>query len=46
MADEVLYQSDHVLEYPYARSVGPVIGAFLTGLRDGRILGAGAAGAG
>ena len=29
----------HVLEYPggYTRSVGPVIGRFLTGLRDGRI---------
>jgi uncharacterized OB-fold protein len=36
--DEVL-TSAHVLEYPYSRSVGPVIGAFLTGLRDGRILG-------
>jgi hypothetical protein len=24
----------HVLEYPYKRSVGPVIGRFLTGLRD------------
>jgi uncharacterized OB-fold protein len=36
----------HRLEYPYARSVGPVIGAFLTGLRDGRLLGVrGAAGA-
>ncbi len=30
----------HVLDYPYSRSVGPVIGAFLTGLRDGRIVGA------
>lgn len=31
----------HVLEYPggYTRSVGPVIGRFLTGLRDGRLLG-------
>src|ERR1700760_2771760 len=30
---------DHALEYPggYTRSVGPVIGRFLTGLRDGRI---------
>jgi uncharacterized OB-fold protein len=30
---------DHVLEYPggYTRSVGPVIGRFLTGLRNGRI---------
>ena len=36
--DEVL-TSAHVLEYPYSRSVGPVIGAFLTGLRDGKILG-------
>src|SRR5207249_3805023 len=29
----------HVLEYPYKRSVGPVIGRFLTGLRDRRIEG-------
>ena len=27
------------LEYPYTRTTGPVVGAFLTGLRDGRILG-------
>ncbi|HEX3796577.1 MAG TPA: OB-fold domain-containing protein [Acidimicrobiales bacterium] len=40
MADEVkLYSADHVLEYPYVRSVGPVIGAFLTGLRDGKVVG-------
>jgi uncharacterized OB-fold protein len=38
-ADEVL-QAPHVLEYTYTRSVGPVIGAFLGGLRQGRILGA------
>ena len=32
--------ADHVLEYPggYTRSVGPVIGRFLTGLRDGAIV--------
>jgi len=42
-AEEVL-TSTHVLEYPYSRSVGPVIGAFLTALRDGRILGARASG--
>jgi len=36
--DEVL-RSPHVLEFPYTRSTGPVIGGFLTGLRDGRILG-------
>jgi uncharacterized OB-fold protein len=29
----------HVLEYPYERSVGPVIGRFLGGLRDRRIEG-------
>jgi uncharacterized OB-fold protein len=28
-----------VLEFPYKRSLGPVIGQFLTGLRDGRLLG-------
>jgi uncharacterized OB-fold protein len=27
------------MELPYRRSVGPVVGAFLTGLRDGRIVG-------
>lgn len=29
----------YVLEYTYRRSVGPVIGRFLTGLRDGKIEG-------
>jgi uncharacterized OB-fold protein len=28
-----------VLEFPYKRSLGPVIGGFLTGLRDCRLLG-------
>ncbi len=36
--NEVLSAS-HRVEYAYRRSVGPVIGGFLTGLRDGRILG-------
>src|SRR5947207_15675151 len=27
------------LEFPYRRSVGPVIGAFLTALRDKRVIG-------
>ena len=41
MADnDVVLRAPHVIEYPYSRSVGPVIGGFLTGLRDGRILGA------
>ncbi len=35
---DVLFAS-HVLEYPYSRSTGPVIGAFLTGLRERRIVG-------
>ncbi len=40
MAEEpVIYTADHVLEYPYVRSVGPAIGAFLTALRDGRVVG-------
>ena len=34
-----IYRADHVLEYPFVRSVGPVIGAFLTGLRDGKVVG-------
>jgi uncharacterized protein len=38
-AGEVL-RAPHVLDYTYTRSVGPVIGAFLTGLRQGRILAA------
>src|SRR3989304_9297944 len=29
----------HVLEYPYTRSVGPVIGRFLGGLQQRKILG-------
>jgi len=29
----------HTLEYPYTRSVGFVIGTFLAGLKEGRILG-------
>jgi uncharacterized protein len=29
----------HVIEYTYTRSTGPVIGAFLAGLRDRKILG-------
>lgn len=36
--EEVL-TAQHVLEYPYSRSVGPVVGAFLTGLRDGKLVG-------
>jgi uncharacterized OB-fold protein len=33
-------RAPYVLEYTYRRSVGPVIGRFLSGLREGRIEGA------
>jgi uncharacterized OB-fold protein len=38
-AREVL-SAPHVMEFPYTRSTGPVVGAFLTGLRDRTVLGA------
>ena len=44
MAESEALHADHSLEYPYSRSVGPVIGAFLTGLRGGRLLGVQGAG--
>lgn len=34
-----LLTAPHILEYAYTRSTGPVIGAFLTGLRDRRVVG-------
>jgi uncharacterized OB-fold protein len=40
MAEGEVLHAKHTLEYPYSRSVGPVIGAFLTALREGRFLGA------
>ena len=36
---EVL-SAPHVMEFAYTRSTGPVVGAFLTGLRDKKVLGA------
>lgn len=36
--DEPL-RADLVVEYPFSRTTGPVIGAFLTGLRAGRFVG-------
>ena len=33
----------HILEYTYTRSTGPIIGAFLTGLRDKKVVGVRAA---
>lgn len=44
MPEQVALHAEHRLEYPYSRSVGPVIGGFLTGLRDGRLLGVRGAG--
>jgi uncharacterized OB-fold protein len=38
MTQEVL-SAPHAIEYTYTRSTGPVIGAFLTALRDRRIVG-------
>lgn len=38
--DDASLSAPYVLEYVYRRSVGPVIGRFLAGLRDGRIEGA------
>jgi len=40
MADSEVLHAEHRLEYPYSRSTGPIIGAFLTALRDGRFVGA------
>lgn len=37
--DEVL-SAPHSMEFAYTRSTGPVVGAFLTGLRDRTVLGA------
>jgi uncharacterized OB-fold protein len=38
MTDETL-SAPHLVEYTYTRSTGPAIGAFLTGLRDGKFVG-------
>ena len=35
MAESEVLRAPHVLEFPYKRSLGPVMGAFFTGLRDG-----------
>jgi uncharacterized OB-fold protein len=38
MTQEVL-NAPHTIEYTYTRSTGPMIGAFLTGLRDRKVIG-------
>ena len=40
MADAEVLSAPHSMEFPYTRSTGPVVGAFLTGLRDRKVLGA------
>jgi uncharacterized OB-fold protein len=39
VTDGDVLSAPHRLAYPYRRSVGPVLGRFLTGLRDGRLEG-------
>jgi uncharacterized protein len=39
MAEPDVLEAPNILEYPYARSVGPIIGRFMAGLRDRRFLG-------
>ena len=38
MSPDVLV-ADHAIEYTYTRSTGPIIGAFLTGLREKKFVG-------
>jgi uncharacterized OB-fold protein len=38
-SSERVLTAQHVVEYPYRRSVGPVLSRFFTALRDGRIEG-------
>ena len=39
MTDSQVLSAPHSMEFPYTRSTGPMVGAFLTGLRDRRVLG-------
>jgi uncharacterized OB-fold protein len=39
-AARTVLSAPYVLAYEYRRSVGPVLGRFLAGLRDGKVLGA------
>ncbi|HEY3703099.1 MAG TPA: OB-fold domain-containing protein [Acidimicrobiales bacterium] len=39
MAEPDVLVAPNILEYPYTRTVGPVLGRFMTGLREGRIEG-------
>jgi uncharacterized OB-fold protein len=39
MTDPDVLSAPHAIDYTYTRSTGPIIGAFLTGLRDRKIVG-------
>jgi len=39
VADDSVLRTDLTLEYPFNRSTGPVVGAFLTALREGFLVG-------
>ncbi len=39
MAESKVLSAPLIIEYPFKRTTGPVIGAFLTGLREGIIVG-------
>jgi len=39
MARNEVLSAPNILEYPYTRTVGPILGKFLTELRDGRLVG-------
>ena len=39
VADDGILSAPHVMEYPYRRSLGPVLSRFFTSLRDGRVEG-------
>jgi uncharacterized protein len=39
MSDAEILEAPNILEYTYTRTTGPVIGRFMTSLRDGRIEG-------
>ena len=40
MTSQEVLSAPHFMEFPYTRSTGPMVGAFLTGLRDKQVLGA------
>jgi uncharacterized OB-fold protein len=40
MAETKVLEAPHAMEFAYTRSTGPVVGAFLTGLRDKKVLAA------